>query len=209
MRARDRERRHARRTIGIPPKPRILVVTEGRLTEPQYLDGFVKACRNPRVRLVVARDHGTPRRLVEIAKDLKAQAWQDARKQEDENLAFDAVWCVFDVDEHPRIDEAKDMARANDIRLAISNPCFELWLLLHFRESPGSQHRHKLQEMMGAFVEDYGKSIDFARFAGGYTAAVARAGRLERAADEAGESGRCPTTGVFHLTEDIRGDAAS
>lgn len=209
MRARDRERRHARRSAGIPPKPRILVVTEGRLTEPQYLDGFVKACRNPRVCLVVARDHGTPRRLVEIAKELKGQAQQEARKHDDENLLYDAVWCVFDVDEHPKIDEAVDMARANGIRLAISNPCFELWLLLHFRDSPGSQHRHRLQDMMGTYVADYAKSIDFGLFAGGYTDAVARARRLEKAADEAGESGRCPTTGVFHLTEDIRGDGAA
>jgi len=26
------------------------------------------------------------------------------------------------------------MARANSIKVALSNPCFELWLVLHFRE---------------------------------------------------------------------------
>jgi hypothetical protein len=46
----------------------------------------------------------------------------------------DEVWCVFDVDEHPKLAEARDQANANGIQLAVSNPCFELWLLLHFQE---------------------------------------------------------------------------
>jgi hypothetical protein len=36
------------------------------------------------------------------------------------------VWCVFDIDEHPVIPEAKDQAPANRIELTISNPYFEL-----------------------------------------------------------------------------------
>jgi hypothetical protein len=51
--------------------------------------------------------------------------------------AFDQVWCVFDVeygaDQPARygLDEAIDNARRNQIATAVSNPCFEFWLLIH------------------------------------------------------------------------------
>ena len=60
----------------------------------------------------------------------------------------------FDVDEHPGISDAKQMARASGIKLAISNPCFELWLLLHFREQPGPQNRHRIQHILKTHVRD-------------------------------------------------------
>lgn len=51
----------------------------------------------------------------------------------------DELWCVFDVEwptakRHPHLDQAMNLARDHGIRLAISNPCFELWLVLHFRD---------------------------------------------------------------------------
>jgi len=39
---------------------------------------------------------------------------------------------VFDVGEHPKLPEALDLARRHEIAVAISNPCIELWFLLHF-----------------------------------------------------------------------------
>ena len=44
----------------------------------------------------------------------------------------DEYWCVFDVDVHPYLREATALAKSNGIKLAISNPCIELWFLLHF-----------------------------------------------------------------------------
>ena len=47
----------------------------------------------------------------------------------------DEVWCVFDVEspkKHYSLMEAVRLAEAKGIHLAISNPCFELWLALHF-----------------------------------------------------------------------------
>ncbi|MGH3940412.1 MAG: RloB family protein, partial [Pseudonocardiaceae bacterium] len=46
-------------------------------------------------------------------------------------------WCVFDVEwpkNHPNLKQAIQLARDHNIRLAISNPCFELWLILHFED---------------------------------------------------------------------------
>jgi hypothetical protein len=108
---------------------------------------------------------------------------------------------VFDVDEHPNLREARDMAKGNDIELAISNPCFELWLVLHFRDNPGLHHRHALQSMMKAFVPNYDKKVDFATYAPGYRDALTRARRLAGQAADDEEPHRNPTTGVFMLTE--------
>ncbi len=49
----------------------------------------------------------------------------------------DECWCVFDVEAaqpHPNLEPAVRLAEQNGIRLAISNPCFELWLILHHQD---------------------------------------------------------------------------
>jgi len=155
----------------------------------------------------IAKERGEPKQVVEIAKAEKQKADKRAREEQDENLRFDEVWWVVDVDEHERLHEAKDVAQANGIRLAISNPCFELWLVLHFRESPGCQHRHDIQKLTRNFLPGFDKGVDFLDLGQGYQDAVQRAKRLEQDAHAMGEAGRCPSTAVFHLTESIRADS--
>lgn len=203
---RNRRRRPARRSPSRDPKPLILCVCEGKVTEPEYLKGFVAHCRNPRVEVDIDAGQGVPRTLVEQAKRRKQAAEKEARQQKDDNFKFDQVWCVCDVDEHPNLHEAQVMARDNGIKLAVSNPCFELWLILHFRESPGAQHRHRMTEILKAHLPGYDKHVDFVQVASGYEEAVQRAGRLDRMAAEDREAGRNPSTGVWRLTESIRGD---
>ncbi len=176
---------------------------EGEVTEPSYINGFKRWCRNPLVEVEIPNLHGVPRTLVEAAKERKHEAERQARRQRDDNLLYDEVWCVPDVDEHPKLHEAWQMARDNGIELAISNPCFELWLLLHFRESPGARHRHDLQRMMRDHVDGYDKHLEFSTFAKAYEVARGRAARIQERADEDEEPHRNPTTGVYRLTESI------
>lgn len=204
MGKRNRQRRTARREPFVDSKPIILVVTEGAATEPEYFDGFARAFHNPRVRVEVVSGAGVPKTIVETAKVLKREAEQQAEREKDDNLIYDEVWCVFDVDQHPHIPDAKQMARDNGILLAISNPCIELWLWLHFAEQPGIQHRHDLQKMMKQHVAGYDKHVDFQYYALGYDDAVRRARRLDVAAESVGETERNPTTAVWRLTENIR-----
>ena len=114
--------------------------------EPEYLNQFKEWKRNPLVHVDIPDKHGVPRTLVEVAKERKSEAQTLAQRQRDENLSYDEVWCVFDVDNHPNIHEARDMARDNDIFLAVSNESFELWLLLHFQECAAPQNRANPQE---------------------------------------------------------------
>lgn len=200
---RDRQRRPGRRVPFRQPRPLILIVCEGTNTEPQYFESCSLACHNPRVKVHIAPEHGVPISLVEAAKERMLAARQRSRKEKDENLAYDQVWCVFDVDDHPRVGEAKEMARANGIHVAVSNPCFELWLLLHFRDNPGPQTRGKIVGKLRKFVPEYEKDVDYATYANGRPEAEKRAARMDATANADNDAGRNPTTGVFRLTEVI------
>ncbi len=48
--------------------------------------------------------------------------------------AYDQIWCVFDRDSFPaqHFNEACDLAKRENIRVAYSNEAFELWYLLHY-----------------------------------------------------------------------------
>jgi hypothetical protein len=199
MGKRDRKRRPARRKAFREAKPVILVVCEGKVTEPEYLHGFFKACQNPRVRIEVHGGQGVPRSIVAYARDRKKQREKQSRRENDDNLRYDQVWCVIDVDEHPNLNDAKQMARDNDLLLAVSNPCIELWLWLHFAEQPGMQHGQDLQRMLTQHVPDYDKHVEYTPFQAGYDNAVRRAERLD--------DDHNPSTGMWRLTESIRQDA--
>jgi hypothetical protein len=41
---------------------------------------------------------------------------------------------MFDRDEHPNFARAIDLADRHGIKLAMSNPCLELWFILHFED---------------------------------------------------------------------------
>lgn len=204
-RRRDRPRRPARSTASREPKRRLLVVCEGARTEPDYIDGFARVHRRAIVELKVRKGAGAPITIVTTAKSLRDAG--AAKAKNDPNEAFDEVWCVFDRDEHPSFKEAIDMAQANGMGLAVSNPCFELWLVLHFRDSPGERHRHHVQQMLrDNYLRGYDKKLDFADVAEGVEQATRRAKRLLADALELGDDPfKNPTTSVYRLTDSIAG----
>lgn len=199
MTARRRHRKPARRDPFRDTLPVVLIVCEGKVTEPQYFEGLKRAARNPRVTIRISPQHGVPKTLVEVAKQWKDVAEKEAKREGDDNLRIDSVWCVFDVDEHPGIPEAQQTACDDGIELAVSNPCFELWLLLHFRDSPGMQDRDHIRQLLKHDVPEYDKHVEFSTYSSGYSQAVTRAERLDRMADEVRDPGCNPTTGVYRL----------
>ncbi len=194
------KRRHPTRE----PKQRILVVCEGEKTEPCYLKDFQHHERNPLVHIEVADAHGVPLTVVEKAIELRRNAEAEAKAQHDVNLQFDSVWGIFDVDDHPRVQEAKQMAKAAGIELAISNPCFELWALLHFQDQHAHVERDKVASVLKAHIPGYGKVLDFELMKDRYQEALRRARELDAEAIRYSEPGRNPTTGMPRLTEMIR-----
>lgn len=200
---RDRSRRPARRESFRTPKKKILIVCEGKNTEPQYFRQFAAAHRVSLVEIDVAPEAGVPLSVVQKAQKLRNKAKVDAKRQGDLFLAYDAVWCTFDVDEHPNIPEAIETARQSDLQVAVSNPCFELWLVLHHRDPPGLIHRHDVQRLLKTFLPGYDKHVSYDDYRAGYGQACQRARQLDQLAQRMNEPRRNPSTGVYRLTESI------
>ena len=88
---RNRESLRRRKPFRLP-KPRILIVCEGRVTEPGYFND-IRILERAVIELDI-RPGGTPKTLVETAAALKKESERRARK--DENERYEHVWCVFD-----------------------------------------------------------------------------------------------------------------
>lgn len=118
---------------------RYLIVCEGTKTEPHYLREMLDDLRlRPQVVRIAPNDGVSPDRVVAHAVAL----YEDDATSGD---AFDTVYCVFDRDRHTTFDAAvqrtKDLSAAGQPFVAItSNPCFEVWLLLHFGYSDQPFH---------------------------------------------------------------------
>lgn len=174
------------------------------MTEKRYLEGFIASRRNPRVEFKVIGGVGVPMTIVETAIRAKRSATERALAEKDRNLEYEEVWCAFDVDQHPKIPEARKLADQHRIELAVSNPCFELWLWLHFEDSPGARTTQEMQELLKRHLPDYKKHVRFSEVQVGYPAAVHRAQQLDQQACHSPEICQNPSTGVWRLTESIR-----
>ena len=111
-----------------PVKPKILLVCEGRNTEPSYFDQL--QAQFSRVRLKAIGEGFNHESLVERAMTLRQEG----------NYA--EVWCVFDKDPGPNVPsnsfaKALQLAQHNGLRVAWSNEAFEYWLLLHLDAHQG------------------------------------------------------------------------
>ncbi|HEX8392112.1 MAG TPA: RloB family protein [Longimicrobium sp.] len=183
--------------------PTFLIVCEGQVTERQYIEGFNVTRGVAAVRLDVRAPGGDPLVLVERAIKLRNEARHKARRADDRNLAYDQVWCVLDVDEHSRLDSARALAAWEGIELAISNPCFELWLLLHFADHSAHLSAADARRRLTRHLPGYDKHLRFAALDGGFTDAVRRAQALDQRHEAMGTAGENPSTGVHKLMSRI------
>jgi hypothetical protein len=119
-----------RRSGHRPPRIRVLIVCEGKETEPNYF----RALREEeavRRRFSVVVQKGKGGSCLTVVQQAVAEQQKAAARQED----YDEVWCVFDVEragQREQVTKARTLADRHGIRLALSNPSFEVWLLAHF-----------------------------------------------------------------------------
>jgi hypothetical protein len=181
----DRRRRSPkplRRTTGIrPPRKTLLVFCEGARTEPEYLEALR---REPSVRETAAVDIRidtdsagfTPLGLVRKAIAARAKALA-------EDGEIDEIWCIFDVEwpkNHPGLIEAKKLADSHGIGIAVSNPCFEVWLVLHFTGQEGWLDNDSARRLRRKHDSRSDKGLDPARYMPHRRVAADRAARLEQ-----------------------------
>lgn len=136
----------------------ILIGAEGKnQTERKYFKAFNQVQSG--YKIMAGKGNNTD--PVGVVEDLLKSA-----KQEELDLKDgDMLACFIDVDFKKGRDQelraAMKLARQNNISVFLSNPCFEIWYLLHFRYSTklyGSNE--EVIKELGCYISDYSKSKD-------------------------------------------------
>ncbi|HET9079051.1 MAG TPA: RloB domain-containing protein [Trebonia sp.] len=170
------------------PRKTLVVFCEGERTEPEYLNALK---RQPAVRDVAAVDlrvetgHGGG----SVPQALVATAIEARRKATDEEAEIDEFWCVFDVEwprNHQGLKEALHQARVNGIKLAVSNPCFELWLILHFQGHGSWLDNTQARRLRRQLDGSAGKGLEAAKYMPLIADAARRSAALEQRHQQAG-----------------------
>ncbi len=114
---------------------RVLIISEGGETEPTYFKTVIKKynLRKENIIIIHSSSGSAPMSVAESTE-------KEIKKAEASGNPYDYVFCVFDRDEHENFDDAcnkmlqacKDMENKDDV-LARSWPCFEYWLLSHYK----------------------------------------------------------------------------
>ena len=121
---------------------------KGKKTEPIYFDSLRNDKRLSTTHIDIKGEGKVPKSLIARAEAIKSEK------------EYNAVWCVFDRDDHKKIDQARKQAKDNGINIAFSNPCFELWYLLHFKDQTANIHRKDVERNLKKHVPKYSKSMD-------------------------------------------------
>lgn len=199
-----------RQTQTKDPKPIIIVVCEGKVTEPQYFDDFKKIHSNSLVQIKSFGGCGVPISVVNRAISEKLVVEQEAKKSQDSFERIFQIWAVFDRDDISKADiqHAFELANANGVQIAYSNPCFEVWGLMHYGcySKPGHQHEtHRaLKRVLTGYCHDANPVLNVRALNPAYANAVANAQRALIRREEEGTQHGDPSTTVFMLTEQIR-----
>ena len=202
----QRKKRPVDRTGGHPRDARLIIIaTEGADTEGQYFSIF----RNTRVHIKVLpspkdeedpeHGHSSPNAVLKRLRQYKGEF------QLDEKL--DELWLVVDVDNWPtsQLAAVAGLCEQAGFGLAISNPCFELWLYLHHSDIDATkQHTAQtltegLRRLLGGYNKSKLRSEDFRDYVDD---AITRAKRLNTDSEE-----RWPSTlgtHVYRVVESIR-----
>lgn len=145
MRSRNsliRERREAFRDARL-----IVIASEGKDTERIYFKALAKEYTNPRVhvhileRSVGEQNNSSPEHVLKQMNDYKSQY---------ELEADDELWLVVDKDRWTDAmlsHVATECTHDDFMHMALSNPCFELWLLLHLVDVSSLTPEEKKQWM--------------------------------------------------------------
>lgn len=119
----DRKAEHVRDTS------LIIIATEGEKTEPLYFNMECFQHKHVQIRIVSTEDGVSSPRDVLDRLHKEATEYQFGEG--------DQFWLVIDKDRwtDDTLREVISMCEDENYQVALSNPCFELWLLLHFKKA--------------------------------------------------------------------------
>lgn len=168
----ERQRKHLERKLNRRASyDRILIVSEGSKTEPNYFRE-IRAVH----RLNTANVEVQPSQLgtepIQVVKYAKALFEAGDRHKQIQPRAFERVYAVFDRDDHLTYFDALKFAESLDGKLrndakqlvsfmAITSvPSFELWLLLHYEDIQAPIHRDEVMHRLKQHIPGYEKGME-------------------------------------------------
>lgn len=110
------------------PLKKIVIAMEGNITEPGYFNAVKKKYQAPTLIILKREKENTrsaPSNVLDQIKRYKKNNVVDAN---------DEFWLVIDKDRwtDKQLNTTSNECRSSKCQLALSNPCFEIWLILHF-----------------------------------------------------------------------------
>jgi RloB-like protein len=185
------------RTVNVRDARLCVIATEGRKTEKQYFNLF----KNQRVIV----------KILPTEEDNKSSPHHvltrlDKFKQEHDLVDDDTLWLMIDVDHHrpKQLSSICTEAVQKGFKLAISNPCFEVWLYLHFDiANPDDNKCKDVENRLQAKLGSYNKSnLNL----GIYKDHIAKAVQRAKILDEEQNNHywpTCPGTHVYKVVETL------
>ncbi len=173
-----------------------MIVCEGAKTEPNYFEDLRKHYELSAINIRIPREeHGSdPVSVVDFA-------IQEYKKDKD----YDRVYCVIDRDRHTNFNEALDKItrikfEGVKFHATTSIPCFEFWLLLHFKYTTQPNISCKeIETELKRFLKEYKKGDEeiFSKTKGGIEKAIRNASKVEKYHRTSRTNN--PSTKVHHL----------
>lgn len=188
-----KEQKEKRKLKSIQIRDNILILCEGKKTEPNYFNGFKKNYRLTNVEI----------------KGLGCNTDSITKMAVEERKNYSQIWCVFDRDSFTKqnFNRAFQMIRKYpNISIAYSNEAFELWYLLHFNYyntgMSRTQYKATLTSLLG---EKYKKnSVDmYDKLSDKQEVAIKNAKTLLKSYSPINPEADNPSTNVYELVEEL------
>lgn len=181
-----------------------VVACEGEHTEKRYFDGLTEGLRRVRVIPLPALEGlSAPEQVIDRLNEFATKRGIEVL---DQTTGGGELWMVLDVDRwfapnrigvtHRVLDEAAQRG----YNVAVSNKCFEVWLLFHFEEVAAHSSVQELEERLRVYLGGYAKNrLDFEKYRPHIAAAVQRAKNADTAPQQ--REPAHPGSRVYRLIE--------
>lgn len=141
-------RRYQRKTPSREYRELFIIATEGDKTEPAYLQLFLDSTKT--IRILASRHDSAPKKVLKRAETFL---------QKEKPRRPYSVWLVLDRDtwQEEVLNFVSGQCRRRGFGLAVSNPCFEYWLLLHFENGNGVSSKTHCTERLVRHLPNFAK----------------------------------------------------
>lgn len=162
------------------------------MTEKEYFEYVRKSLANSPLKLDVEAKGRNPAALLSRAIDLRDEDKREARRNNDRENVYRGVWVVTDTDDFTaELVDLIAVAASEGIDLIISNPCFELFMVLHDRDYAKHCETAQIQAVakkIDMLTGGNGKSIIFDKILGNFEQAEVYSHGLRRRHERDGKS---------------------